>query len=197
MITPPFTVLILKSTHHPLTIRITFGMMVIGVTALLVAGAVIGLTAGLVFRGPGVEKVLFTGDESKETLINTPGKTVVESETSDVTDLILTRPDQDSAELTVAFTDEPSNEVVYLWLVVNPDTDTPGDLVIYPRNPLFRGFPVDYRNGVELFPSRGKEAKVTMSKLTAGIRADRFRILIYSATGDILVNRYFTEKTKT
>jgi len=189
--------LILKSTHHPLTIRITFGMMVIGVTTLLAAGAVIGLTTGFVFRGPGAGEALFTSLGTKETLIEVPGETVAAKESSDVADLILTRPDRDSAELTVAFAEEPSNEVVYFWLVVNPETDTPGDLVIYPRNPVFRGLPVDYRNGVELFPSRVKEAKVTMSKLTEGIHAGRFRILIYSAAGDILVDRYFTEKTKT
>ncbi len=191
MIKPPFTILVLKNAHRPLTIRITAFPLFLFL-ALIPA---IFLSAGIGLA------ILILRDTTQFRLpasVSTPENV---STTEQIASVAL--PPSDSVrvqigglfavragggmEISFTPTNLPPMENCYVWFILSA-IQFPEETVIYPRSPVFRGVPVDYRNGVPFFPSRERQCSVTVADLPEELSVDRIRILIYSSAGEILAD---------
>jgi len=192
MIRPPFTVLILKDSRHPATIRVTYGLILAVLGGFSLAGVFMGFALSyFVFNGPGdlspavVEQPagVYSFTEKREAGASRGGP--------EMYDFSMRRNADDDAVVDLHFTSPPIREGIYVWLIVNPDAETAGEMVVYPRNPLFRGLPVDYRNGV-FFPPTGEDhLEIRMAGEIEGIELESVRILLYSHAGELLSDRRF------
>ncbi|MBN1292269.1 MAG: hypothetical protein JXB48_10550 [Candidatus Latescibacteria bacterium] len=115
-----------------------------------------------------------------------------ESSKPDLTDLSIARHNNNEMEILFSFLNISDYNKLYIWLIINPDADISSETVIYPRNPIFRGVPVDYRNGIEYFTSEQKEINISITDLIYDIDFKDFRILAYSQDGLILVDKRFS-----
>lgn len=198
MIKPPFTVVILKDSHQPVTIRVTkrFVLLLFLIIPLSFSLVIFGIIpylphSNINFASTNVE------EKSKEAEyilreyksdINT--KTTVLPE-PDIEDLAVQQLNDGKLEITFTFANITSNNDLYVWLILNPDAETVGETLIYPRSPIFRGLPVDYRNGILYNTSNEKYLKAAFSGPMIGINFNRFRILAYSLEGNIIVDKHF------
>ena len=94
-------------------------------------------------------------------------------------------------EMEFTFTNIPDNHELFVWIIINPEAETAGGMIIYPRSPVFRGLPVDYRNGSLYNQSDKKYLKASFSGLMIGIDFTQFRILAYSQEGNIIVDKLY------
>ena len=120
-----------------------------------------------------------------------PGTPVSEN-APEITDLFVSRLKNGRMEITFSLINVPYGEATYIWAMINPDDVSTGEMVIFPRNPTFRGFPLDFRNGILFNRSAGKQCKINLSDKIAGIAVKKIRILAYSPAGKVLVNKEFT-----
>lgn len=204
MIKPPFTLLLIKKAHEPVTLHITMGFILLVMLFFSVLCLVTGF--GIAIFLPRVElPFLNTAESIKLRSDTTYHQVTVETEKVENTaisasslpgikNLSVVRHDENDLEILFSFTNVTAHDIVYIWLIVNPDADTGSETVIYPRNPMFRGMPVDYRNGVEYTPSDDKEISVALSDLIDGIKVYNFRILAYSYDGEIIIDKRFNLK---
>ncbi|MHB9030246.1 MAG: hypothetical protein ACYC9O_15880, partial [Candidatus Latescibacterota bacterium] len=84
----------------------------------------------------------------------------------------------------------PSAEVCYVWIVLNPDGGS-GEMIIHPRSPVFRGVPVDYRNGLAFLAAQERKFTVSLDNIPGNLPIERIRILIYSSEGGTLADKQF------
>ncbi len=192
MIRPPFTLMILKRTRHPVTIRITTArflallFLLLGpwVTAVYLSFHPFGGRTAVVLPfapvAPSDQTTFAPEQPAAASGPDTAPSAEVRAKTGDAGEMVLT----------CTFTGLPPGEPVYLWLIVNSDAGGTGEMVVYPRNPLFRGLPVDYRNGVIYDPGKGEPASFEVAE-TAGIRIEQFRLLVYGREGALLIDRTF------
>ena len=198
MIKPPFTVVILKDSHQPVTIRVTirfvlslfliipslFGLAIFGIITYLPHNHINSASSNVEKKPKEAEYFLLeykSGTDTRTSTISEP----------DVEDLVIQQLDDSILEITFAFTNIPDNNELYVWLILNPDSGTAMETLIYPRSPIFRGLPVDYRNGILYNLSDDKNISATFSRQIIGIDFNLFRILAYSLEGDIIIDKRF------
>jgi len=198
MIKPPFTVVILKDSYQPVTIRVTirfilslfliipllFGLAIFGIITYLPHSHINSASSNVEEKPKEAEYFLLEYKSSTDT------KTSTISE-PDVEDMVIQQLDDSILEITFAFINIPDNDELYVWLILNPDSDITGETLIYPRSPIFRGLPVDYRNGILYNLSDEKNISATFSRPMIGIDFNLFRILAYSLEGDIIIDKCF------
>ena len=192
MIKPPFTIIILKNQQHPVTIRVTMRLIVGTLGLFTLIGAFIGITASMMIFGGSVSMPL-SGIDDSATVYTWTGESAEQSpDIPDVHNLTVS-PEKDKTRITMSIQPLPEDEVL-IWLIVNPSADMPSEMVVYPRNPIFRGLPVDYRNGVLYSAGEENGFSLTLSEEAEGIEIDEFRVIMYSSNGAILSDRHFQEK---
>ena len=196
MIKPPFTVLIIKNSHHPLTIRVTTGFIILTFGFISLAGAFIGFA--ITFYVFSDSDNLSAAVSNKSSYEYNPVQPVNDDtgEKPYIQSFSVTQNKSDVIELKLKFTPIPATEEIYVWVIVNPDSEIASEMVVYPRNPIFRGLPVDYRNGITYFPSEGSDVTITLSEDTAGIMVERLRLLVYSADGKIITDSLFSRSAE-
>ncbi len=198
MIKPPFTVVILKDSFQPMAIRVTKKFVLF---LFLIMSSLFGLAIyGIIFYLPHNNINLASPDAGKklkepeyillENKNNTVTKTDVLSE-PDVKDLSIKHLDDGKLEIMFDFANITDNNDFYVWLLLNSDVETSGETIIYPRSPIFRGLPVDYRNGILYNISSDKYLKATFPELIVGNDFNQIRIIAYSLEGDIIINKSF------
>ncbi len=198
MIKPPFTVVILKDSHQPVTIRVTkkFVLSLFLMVTLLFGITIFGIITYLPhsyinFVSSNVEK---KSKEAEHIFIEYKSDTITKNSAipePDVKDLAIQQLDDGIMEITFNFANISGSNELYVWLIVNPDSESAGETLIYPRSPIFRGLPVDYRNGILYNPSYEKNISATFSRPIIGTDFNLFRILAYSLEGDIIIDKRF------
>ena len=193
MIKPPFTIIVIKSTQHPVTLRVSRRIFFGTVGIFLLAGACIGFALNSFL----FQKTIDTSFDSEKN--RTTEFVTVELEKNVITDrpeierLYVVDPKNGEKELRLDLTSFRKNEKIYVWIIINPDAETAGELVIYPRNPIFKGLPVDYRNGIMYLSSQSDDISINITDAAAGINLNELRILVYSSDGELIVDQYFSE----
>ncbi|MFC1540860.1 hypothetical protein ACFL50_00240 [Candidatus Latescibacterota bacterium] len=198
MIKPPFTVLILKDSHDPVTLRFT-KKMVLGL--FLVFCAVTGFAVyGVLGLLPREYSELIIPDsdtaaEGKGYILpdNRDDGNISSADLSkpDVTDMSINEINENEIEFEFSFTRLTDTQNVYVWIIINPEADTIGEKIIHPRSPVFRGLPVDFRNGMHYNQMENDSVKAVFSGLKIGLDFTRFRVLAYSDEGKIVIDRLF------
>jgi len=198
MIKPPFTVVILKDSHQPVTIRVTkkfvlsLFLMVILLFGITIFGIITYLPHSYInFVSSNGEK---KSKEAEHIFIEYKSDTITKNSAipePDVKDLAIQQLDDGIMEITFNFANISGNNELYVWLIVNPDSESAGETLIYPRSPIFRGLPVDYRNGILYNPSYEKNLSATFSRPMIGTDFNLFRILAYSLECNIIIDKRF------
>ena len=99
--------------------------------------------------------------------------------------------DNDNIEITFTFTNIPRDNELYVWIITNPNAETGGEVFIYPRGPIFRGLPVDYRNGILYHQEDNKHLKATFLGPIIGVDFEEVRILAYSREGNSIIDKFY------
>ena len=198
MIKPPFTLLILKDSHRPFTMRITKRLIIFLFIAIFVfSGIVIYGISGYV-----IKKSLYLTQSNIENSSKNVEYIIVEDEKGansesnnitepDVKDLSIQKLNDGRIEISFTFEKIPDNNELFVWLILNPESEEAGETLIYPRSPIFRGLPVDYRNGIFYNPSSNKYIKATFSGPIIGVDFKKFRVLAYLLEGNTIVDKTF------
>ncbi len=200
MFKPPFTLLILKESQNPTTIRVTTGSLIaLSASLVFVVGLLVAVIMFLILpwgttpKGPRISESV---SEDSKTFIAAYESPVRDGELSgmeerDIEDLTIRQGENGSVEISFTFTNTRADETLYIWLIANPDAEKAGDMMVYPRSPLFRGVPVDYRNGIPYKPTENKYLKATLTGPAVGVDLERFRILAYSPEGISVLDRQY------
>jgi hypothetical protein len=201
MIKPPFTIIIVKNSHHPITIRISsfFSLLIFIIIPILFT--IIGFGLSSVWRecrenSNGIFPSHVKISSDKLSLKTTPlvKEAAENTDSPEFSDLFVSRLKNGSIEITFSLNNIRS-EISYIWTIINPDDSSTGEMVISPRNPTFRGFPLDFRNGLLYKRYSGKQCKITLSDEINGIAVRKIKILVYSSSGKIELNKEFGIET--
>ena len=198
MLKPPFTVIIIKKTHEPLTVQVTYRSVitVFLLLSLLITSAGLGIPILLSKVHIPYITQLFQGkyqggsgaQESPAGAVSGKVRLVNKDAQPGVGNLTISHAGQNKTGIDFSLSPVDSCETMYVWLIINPDA-LPGDeTAIYPRNPMYRGIPVDYRNGLAFGPSTDKKVSIEISDLISDTEFKTFTILAYSPDGTVLVN---------
>ena len=199
MLKPPFTVIILKDSKHPMTLRVTnrFVLLLLLITFIFMWLAVSGII--LYLSKNNAEYTLSNSEQKSQSaeyiLIekdNDKDNDKDEFLEPDVKDLAIQQSKNGTLEITFTFENSDKNKELYVWLILNPEAENFGETLIYPRSPLFRDVPVDFGNGIKYNLLNNKYLKATFSGTEIGIDFKQFRVLAYSLEGNIIVDRSFT-----
>lgn len=198
MLRPPFTLLLLKDDKRPVTIRVTGFSLVLAFCFVLLVGA----------AGAGLFRVLsppVTADITVETKQEASAPEEVSRDMAIpepveqpstgaplIGGLSVTRQEGSGLEVDFSVTGIDGTSIVYVWLVANPGSPVPSETVLYPRSPMFRGLPVDYRNGIGMPGADTRHISITLGSELNDIRLDTMRILVYSSDGDLLADSSFS-----
>lgn len=190
MLLPPFTILIIKKAHRPVTIQVTAVFMV-AVFCVLVLGIFTATTLQHSFSGTA--NVLSLAEDrgpSRYVLAETDGDADVEppSESPEITDITMERPRNGDIELSFVIGTMNQDTELYVWLILNPDARGASAPEVIPRNPLFRGVPVDFRNGIRHAPADDTKLKITLTGHDDITEVERVRILAYTSDGDMVID---------
>ncbi|MBA7570820.1 hypothetical protein ES708_12573 [subsurface metagenome] len=187
MIKPPFTIMILKNKHQPVTVRITTGLLgFVCIIPLLFAGIGFFISHSTMNDSPGVVSTVRDYSPSKpsdEGISNAP----------DLIDLNTNLSRDNELDISFGFSNLAEDAPYYIWLIVNPDAETVGEKVVYPRSPMFRGMPVDFRNGIEYRNAAGKHITLSLPDETAGIEIKKFRIFAFNESGSLVIDKHYAE----
>jgi len=134
---------------------------------------------------PGLVALIPAGREDENNAVSTA---------PEIKNLSIARRNENDLEIIFSFINISEYEHVYVWLIINPDSYSGSETVIYPRNPMFRGMPVDYRNGIQYIPLDKKDIEISLSELIEGILVNKIRILSYSSEGKIIIDKRFNLK---
>ena len=182
MIKPPFTLLILKDSHNPVTIRVTFGFL-LTLCSIPVLFLVIGYFAASFVDIPAVASLpdFLTGG----------GRLTLGNNVHDGPEIASIDSDNN---LTISYTPAVSDieRSFYFWVIFNPDAPDISKRLIYPRNPIDRGFPVDYRNGIMYRHDDQEGMTIRLRDELGDIDIDDFRILAYNDTGELILDRSYS-----
>ena len=193
MVRPPFTILFLKRGTHPAAVRITTIRLLLLIVIFLApwagTGYLLHTRSGSV--PPQQVAVPVPDRESDEPSLQQEPPPAEPAPSPEVTDFRIERESRSGAlDLACSFTGIPQGESVYIWLIVNPGAGETGERVVHPRSPLFHGLPVDYRNGISCSPDDGP-VSFSLREPGEGIRAERFRMLVYALDGSLLFDRTY------
>jgi len=195
MLLPPFTILIVKDSHRAITVRITRGFAACIFAAFIILTVAVSVAVSIWLPGIAGDRPIPVAEMKP---VQSPYSVLpVEQDT------ITSAPDSTSlpgiaeatvsqgrnGEVTFSFAVANTDSELYIWLILNPDASSAAETSIYPRSPLFRGLPVDYRNGVWHLPDAGKRLSFTFTGPEAGVDVKQFRILAYTMTGGLLIDR--------
>ncbi len=195
MLKPPFTIIILKRPHQPLTIRFTYGTALMLFLPFLIAGAVGGYFISGRMAEDSVKSNQITSAPATSSFVATDKPENPTDTQNGIRSLTISRKSGNSLAFDVDFTETATYERVYVWLIVNSSSGDGSIVEVIPRNPLFRGLPVDFRNGMLLYPRENNSMTVSLSDDIDTLEIDGFRVLIYSPAGDILADRYYQNGT--
>ncbi len=197
MIRPPFTVLIVKDGHQPITTRITRRLALTGVVVFLI---MLGMTTYGIYwhvtRLPSLPNQSFIPQTN-----DTPTYTVNEETLSGYEDnigqtqflpmideLTVNQITDETVEIGFTIMNPPEMKELYVWIILNPGASS----FIYPRSPLFRGMPVDYRNGIRYNGNYTEPIRVEFHNMKIGVDFDTFRILAYEPEDVIVIDKTYT-----
>ena len=198
MIKPPFTVLILKNSSKPITVRITAGLLLaIFMIISIVCTLSVFFSSYVIIKYKTNTHDITTTDESGPGFVQFQPELSVPSTEPNMQAFKVNYHENDSMEIKIRFVQIEENNLMYLWLIVNPDAETVGERVVYPRSPLFRGLPVDYRNGIAYLHTEGEDITIPLSEEVVGITVKQFRILFFESEGTLVVDKYFSQQAKT
>lgn len=190
MIRPPFTILILKNAHRPVTIRVTTLTLLLFLTVVPVFSCAAGIGLNSLFRQmtasqsiPSPTAGSVSGDDPS--FVAPPVSAASDSIGTGISEVFTSRTAGGGMEVSFTPTNAPSGETCYIWVILNPDRDS-GEMVIHPRSPVFRGMPVDYRNGIPFLSAREKKCAITVEDIPDGLSITRIRILMFSSAGRVL-----------
>lgn len=182
MLIPPFTIIIIKNPQRPITIRVT-AMLVFVVLCALTLGALLIVTAHRSFMSRPVAESIDRGTRYAMTEIVSGQEAAPMPE---LTGIALSRPRNGDLELSFELAAETDG--LYVWVVLNPPANSPGTSEVIPRNPLFRGVPVDYRNGMWLVPDEDRTVRVGLAGHRDPAAIGTVRILGYARDGGLVID---------
>jgi hypothetical protein len=195
MIRPPFTILILKNAHHPVTVRITTLSLVVFFTLIPALSCMTGIGLTMLVRrtSPGAPAASSDrpppGDASSVSPEQRPER-AEEPAAGGIEGFFVSRQAGGGLEISFSPSHLPPAEVCYIWMIVNPDGGS-GEMIIHPRSPVFRGVPVDYRNGLTFLAAQERKFTVTLDDIPKNLPVEQIRVLIYSSEGKVLVDKRF------
>jgi hypothetical protein len=196
MIKPPFTVLILKKSHRPVTIRVSALLLILICAGIPMLSVIMGFGLSHVLEGTGSAR-LGSANHAKALRSSAfparpdDGGAGNPRPAADITSLFVTFTKGGGMDISFSLVGNPSEGRVYVWVVVNPGSSPSGETLIFPRSPVFRGLPLDFRNGVVHDPGREKTCAINITEGLSGISVERLRILIYTKEGTILADKQF------
>ena len=202
MLLPPFTLLIVKKAHRPVTIRITgWFVVIVAMTAVLLAGG----TAALVNRFAKPAEMLVAanpapaGTVTEDVLVpvSPDSANISGTEEPGIAEFAVTRSDNGDMAFTFTVENTPADEELYFWIMVNQKKTAGTEVTVYPRGPLFRGLPVDYRNGIRHTPGGGRQLRLTFTGPEADSGFEQFRILAYEPSGGLLIDKTLAVRQNT
>ena len=194
MIKPPFTVIILKESETPVTLRISGGFLV---TMILFVCLCAGLgIAGLVITLSGDSKS--TSVKTEEPPSPAPAFRLVEHadplteraappNTPDIKDISFSS-DTTSLDITVNLLYTESHPELYVWLIADQEEYA----IVCPRSPLFRGLPVDFRNGIIHHATDPPSVQASLPDIAAVTDISTLRILAFAKEGSLVIDKTFT-----
>jgi hypothetical protein len=199
MIKPPFTLLILKKSHNPVTVRITAALIGIAVIIIIFIICVSGLVLSFVFLPQG--GFLTKSGIMAPTAVNktnfvpiNPSESSQSGESQsqpDITGMTVSRLKKDGLRISFRITNVTFSDIMYIWLVANPEADTAAERVMYPRSPVFRGLPVAYKNGIIYHPMEHQEITITLGSNVVNTDVKQYRVLVYKADGTLIIDKQF------
>jgi hypothetical protein len=195
MIKPPFTLLILKTPHRPVTVRVTSTLIVLFCAAVLCGAIVLAFGISTFFGGGMLlENAAFVRGgalHGGSAVQPDEGGAVHPRPVLDITGLFVNFTKGGGFDISFTLAGNPPIGKIYAWVVINPDSSSSEEAIIYPRSPVFRGLPLDFRNGIVLPSVIGKACTIEITEGLSGVSVERLRILLYSGEGDILADRKF------
>ena len=195
MLKPPFTVIIIKKTHEPLTVQVTNGMLISFFLLVLMLCLLSGFGISILLSRlnvPFIQKTATINQQPANNRIYSNTDTSGDQSSSGIGKISLNRKRKNKADLEFYFSKVSPHEIVYVWLIINPDAKTAGETVIVPRNPVYRGVPIDYRNGIEYHLSDGKKVTIALSDAIYGLEIVTIKILAYDPDGNVIADRLVT-----
>lgn len=198
MIKPPFTILVLKQSHHPVTIRVTTLLISIVLFIFLLITGISGFTLYYfslkenLFKKSG--SIVSTANNSIEF---TPDKLMESSRSGEaqskpgIAEMTVSRLKKTGLRFTFRITTVSLSDLMYIWLIINPEADTIADRVIYPRSAVFRGLPVNYKNGIVYHPMEQQEISIMPGSDIVDADVKRFRVLVYRSDGTLIIDKQY------
>jgi hypothetical protein len=197
MIKPPFTILLLKNSQSPVTIRITSGgffillataavfvfLSVNGILSFFSQGSFGHISLTDYSSKSGNSKYVLVEEKNDKNSDNT-GKVSPE-----VKDLAVKRSGDGSIEVSFIFSNMGNDNEVFVWLLLNTDSINEKEQSVYPSSPIFRGLPVDFRNGILHETAGGKPFRISFNGSQADLALRKLRILAYSLEGKIVIDK--------
>ena len=201
MIKPPFTILILKDSQSPVAIRITKGfygffLIAAAIILFLSVNGVISIFTNI----PGqlsIHEDRLTSESPNYTITDQkPGEGANDSgqPSHDIRDIAFRSSSDGNVEITFMFENMGNDNEVFVWVILNPD-GIKDEVIIYPRSPIFRGFPVDFRNGILQETFGGKPFRASFSGSEANLALGKLRILVYTLDGKIIIDKTVVSRT--
>lgn len=203
MITPPFTVIVLKKAKKPVTVRVTTPMLLLFAILCIViigssgvAGTYLATRLRIVLPERADSTVLPDSNENVRLTIEeietaVPADSDMETILGDVE---LTRNGANNLDITCSFSNTYAIKELYLWLILNPRAEMPAETIIYPLSPLFRGYPVDFRNGVYLDTSQENSINFSLADIATDTRIAEIRLLAYTPDGIKVFDKLFSTR---
>jgi hypothetical protein len=188
MIKPPFTLLILKTPHRPVTVRVTSTLLVLFGAVVLCAAVVLAFGISTFLGRGNPENAVVHGGLAAQP---DDGGAAHSRPALDITGLFVNFTKGGGLDISFTLAGNPPAGKLYAWVVINPDSSSSEETIIYPRGPVFRGLPLDFRNGIALSPDIGKACTIGIEEGLSGVSAERLRILLYSGEGAIVADRKF------
>lgn len=191
--------LIIKDAHHPVTVRITrrFGFTLLIIIALLLmfSLAAAGLLLHRTYQRTPPETIAEKPIESEIQLIeqnnDSDAETIPASE-PEVTGLEINETDNGSIEIEFTLNNIPVDNELYVWIIATIGSETSGELKIHPRSPIFRGLPVDFRNGIRYHHNQNGPLKAVFTGTNSVTDVEQIRILAYSPAGNFVIDKKYT-----
>lgn len=192
MLRPPFTILILKQSRQPLTIRVTSMMILVVVLLVTAIGGAIGF--GVFYTVFGAHRKQYAVEKQTNTNFKSPdANNSTGVEPFDLKGITFAKNNRTVAGVTLSFTETHNAGNYYLWLIINPEMDISGERITIPRTPLFRGLPVDFRNGISFIPSENGDITIPFGDDASDIPLNSLRILVYAGDGTLIIDRLYHE----
>jgi hypothetical protein len=191
MIKPPFTLLILKDSHHPVTVRVSILLLILVCAGVPLVSVLAGFGLARV-----IETVHKTGGIPARNLSAVParpdsGEANSPARPAEITGLFVSFTKDGGMNAKFSIDGTVPGERTYIWVIVNPDSPSSAETLIFPRSPMFRNLPLDFRNGFVHDPGRERTVEIDIPDGLSGVRVEALRILAYSGEGTLVADNRF------